>query len=116
MKVVRSRPRHIHLHFNTKTQYRTNMTSSEGTNMYKEKVYERPIRIDHGLIGERESEGSSVDGISHEDISEFLGGSEGLQMHPFCVLLNFTTERGDAISHPAFGDGGSQELMCKSVG
>ena len=75
------------------------MTSSEGTNKHKDKVDERPIRVDHGLMGERESEGSSVDGVSHEDISEFLGGSEGLQMHPFCVLLNFTTERGDAISH-----------------
>ena len=81
-KVVRSRPRQVH-HINIKIQYRTKMTSSEGTNTYKDKVDERPIRVDHGLVGERESEGSSVDGVSHEDISEFSGGSEGLQMHPF---------------------------------
>ena len=116
MKVVRSRPRQVHHHFNIKIQYRTKMTSSEGTNKYKDKVDERPIRVDHGLMGERESEGSSVDGVSHEDISEFLGGSEGLQMHPFCVLLNFTTERGDAISHPAFGEEAVRDLCARVLG
>ena len=115
-KVVRSRPRQVHHHFNTKISYRTNMTSSEGTNRYKDKVDERPIRVDHGLIGERESEGSSVDGVSHEDISEFLGGSEGLQMHPFCVLLNFTTERGNTISHPAFGEEAVRDLCARVLG
>ena len=66
-------------------------------------------------MGEKESEGSSVDGVSHEDISEFLGGSEGLQMHP-CILLNFTTERGDAISHPAFGEEAVRDLCARVLG
>ena len=92
------------------------MTSSEGIDTCRERVDERPIRVDHGLIGERESEGSSVDGVSHEDISEFLGGSEGPQMHPFCVLLNFTTERGDAISHPAFGEEAVRDLCMRVLG
>ena len=70
------------------------MTSSEGTDTYREKVDERPIRVDHGLVGERESEGSSVDGVSHEEISELFGGSESSQMHPFCALLNFAMEGG----------------------
>ena len=52
MKVVRSRPRQVHHHFNTKIQYRTKMTSLEGTNRYKDRVDERPIRVDHGLMGE----------------------------------------------------------------
>ena len=90
--------------------------SSEGINKYKDKVDERPIRVDHGLMGERESEGSSVDGVSHEDIFEFLGGSEGPQMHPFCVLLNFTTERGDTISHPAFGEEAVRDLCTRVLG
>ena len=67
------------------------MMSSEGTDIYREKVDERPIRVDHGLVGERESEGSSVHGVSHEDVSEPFRGS---QMHPFCALLNFTMEEG----------------------
>ena len=92
------------------------MMSSVGTSRYKDKVDKRPIRVDHGLMGERESEGSSVDGVSHEDISEFLGGSEGLQMHPFCVLLNFTTERGDAILHPAFGEEVVRDLCTRVLG
>ena len=92
-KIVRGRPRSFHHHFNTKIQYRIKMTSSE-TNKYKDKTDERPIRVDHSLMGRTESEGSSVDGVSHEDITEFLGGFERSQKHPFCVLLNFTTERG----------------------
>ena len=87
-----------------KLLHKTNMTSSEGTGTYRKKVEERPIRVDHGLIGERESEGSSVDGVSHEDVSELFRGSESSQIHPFCALLNFTTEGGDTISHPAFGE------------
>ena len=70
-------------------------------------------RIDYGLIGKRESDRSSVDGVSHEDISEFLRGSESFQMHPFCVLLNFTTERGSAISHPAFGEEAVRDLCAR---
>ena len=92
------------------------MTSLQGINKYKDKVDERPIRVGHGLMGEIESEGSSVDGVSHEDISEFLGGYEGLQMHPFCVLLNFTTERGDEISHPAFGEKAVRDLCTRVLG
>ena len=72
-KIVRGRPRPFHHHFNTKIQYRIKMASSEETNKYKDKVDERPIRVDHSLMGRRESEGSSVDGVSHEDIAEFLG-------------------------------------------
>ena len=98
MKVVRSRPIHFHLNFKTKLPHKTNMMSSEGTDTYREKVDERAIRVDHGLIGERESEGSSVDGVSHEDVSELFRGSEGCQMHPFCTLLNFTTEGGHIIA------------------
>ena len=93
-KIVRGRPRPFPHYFNTKIQYRIKMMSSEETNKYKDKTDERPIRVDHSLMGGRESEGSSVDGVSHEDISEFLGGSEGSQKHPLCVLLNFTMERG----------------------
>ena len=110
MKVVRGRPRPFHHHFNTKIQYRVKMTSSIETNKYKDKVDERPIRVDHSLMGRRESEGSSVDGVSHEDISEFWGGSGG------CVLLNFTTERGDAVSHPSFGEEAVRDLCARVLG
>ena len=113
-KVVRSRPRQVHHHFNIKLQHRTKMTSSEEINRYKDKVDERPIRVDHGLMGE--SEGSSVDRISPEDISELLGGSECPQMHPFCVLLNFTTEGGGVISHPAFGEEAVRDLCARVLG
>ena len=67
-------------------------------------------------MGRRESEGSSVDGVSHEDISEFLGGSEGSQMHPFCVLLNFTMQRGNAVSHPSFGEEAVRDLCARVLG
>ena len=92
------------------------MTSSEGIDTYREKIDERPIRVDHGLVGKRESEGSSVDGVSHEDISELLGGSKGSQMHQFCVLLNFAMERGDAISHLAFGEEAVRDLCTRVLG
>ena len=92
------------------------MMSSEEINKYKDKVDERPIRVDHSLMGRRESEGSSVDGVSHGDISEFLGGSEGSQKHPFCVLLNFTMERGDAVSHPSFGEEAVRDLCTRVLG
>ena len=71
-KVVRSRPRQVHNHFNIKLQHRTKMTSSEEINRYKGKVDERPIRVDHGLM--EESEGSSVDGVSHEKYFRTFGG------------------------------------------
>ena len=73
-KIVRGRPRPFHYHFNTKIQYRIKMTSSEETNKYKDKVDERPIRVDHSLMGRRESEGSSVDGVFHGDISGIFRG------------------------------------------
>ena len=92
------------------------MTSSEGNNGYKDRIDERPMRVDHGLIGKRESEGSSVDGVSHEDILEFLRGSESVQMHPFYVLLNFTTEKGSIISHPAFGQEAVRDLCARVLG
>ena len=92
------------------------MMSSEGTGTYKDKVDERPIRVDHGLVGERESEGSSVDGVSHEDVAELFRGSESSQIHPFCALLNFTTEGGDAISHPAFGGEAVRDLCARVLG
>ena len=47
--------------------------SSEEINKYKDRSDERPIRVDHSLMGRKESEGSSVDGVSQEDITEFLG-------------------------------------------
>ena len=115
-KVVRGRPRPFHHYFNTKIQYRIKMMSSEETNKYKDKTDKRPIRVDHSLMGRRESEGSSVDGVSHEDTMEFLGGSEGFQKHPFCVLLNFTTERGDAVSHPSFGEEAVRDLCARVLG
>ena len=87
-----------------KLPHKTNMMSSEGTSTHKDKGDEKPIRVDHGLIGERESEGCSVDGVSHEDVSELFRRSESSQIHPFCTLLNFTTEEGDVISDPAFGE------------
>ena len=60
---------------------------------------------------------SSVDGVSHEDISEFLGGSEGSQKHPFCVLLlNFTMERGNAVLHPSFGEEAVRDLCARVLG
>ena len=90
--------------------------SSEENNGYKDKIDERPIRVDHGLIGKRESEGSSVDGVSHEDILEFLRGSESVSMHPFSILLNFTTERGNAVSHPAFGEEAVRDLCARVLG
>ena len=92
------------------------MMSSEGIETYREKIDERPIRVDHGLVGERESEGSSVDGVSHKDISELLGGSEVSQMHPFCVLLNFTMEGRDTLSHPAFGEETVRDLCVRVLG
>ena len=92
------------------------MTSSEGTSTYRDKVDERPIRVDHGLVGERESEGSSVDGVSHEDVSEFFRGSESSQIHSFSTLLNFTTEGGDTISHPAFGEEAFRDLCVRGLG
>ena len=92
------------------------MTSSEGNNGYKDKIDERPIRVDHGLIGKGESEGSSVGGVSHEDILEFLRGSESVPMHPFSVLLNFTTKRGNAVSHPAFGEEAVRDLCARVLG
>ena len=68
MKVVRGRLRPFCHYFNTGIQYRIKMMSLEETNKYKDKVDEGPIRVDHSLMGRRESEGSSVDGVSHEDI------------------------------------------------
>ena len=85
MKVVRSRPRYFHLNLKTKLPHRTNMTSSEGTGTHRDKIDERPIRVDHGLVGERESEGSSVDGVSHEDVSELFRGSEVLRYIPLVL-------------------------------
>ena len=67
-------------------------------------------------MGRTESEGSSVDGVSHEDITEFLGGFEKSRKHPFGVLLNFTTERGDAISHPSFGEEAVRDLCARALG
>ena len=92
------------------------MTSSEEINKYKDRSDERPIRVDHSLMGRKESEGSSVDVVSQEAITEFLGGFERSQKHPFCVLLNFTTEKGKAISHPSFGEEAVKRPMCKSIG
>ena len=37
-------------------------------------------------------------------------------MHPFCMLLNFTTERGDAILHPAFGEEAVRDLCMRVLG
>ena len=54
--------------------------------------------------------------FAHEDITEFLGGSEGSQKHTFCVLLNFTTERGDAVSHPFFGEEAVRDLCARLLG
>ena len=112
---VRGRPRLSRYHLSTKIQYRIKMTSSE-TNKYKDKTDEKPIRVDHSLMGRTESEGSSVDGVSHEDITEFLGGFEKSQKHPFGVLLNFTTERGDAVSHPSFGEEAVRDLCARALG
>ena len=70
-KIVRGRPRPFRHYFNTKIQYRIKMTSSEETNKYKDRTDERQIRVDHSLMGRKESEGSSVDGVSQEDITEF---------------------------------------------
>ena len=92
------------------------MTSSEVNNGYKDKIDERPIRVDHGLIGKEKSEGSSADGVSHEKILEFLRGSESVPMHPFSVLLNFTMEMGNAVSHPAFGEEVVRDLCTKVLG
>ena len=92
------------------------MTSLEETSKYKDKTDERPIRVDHSLMGRRESEGSSVDGVSQEDITEFLGGFERSQKHPFCVLLNFTTERGEAVSHHYFGEEAVRDLCARVLG
>ena len=72
--------------------------------------------MDHGLIGERESEGSSVDGVSHKAVLELFGGSESSQIHSFCALLNFTMERGDAILHPAFGEEAARDLCERVLG
>ena len=54
--------------------------------------------MDHVLIGERKSKGSSVDGASHENIAEFFKGPESSKTHPLCTLLNFTTEGGDGVA------------------
>ena len=116
MKVVRSRPRYFHLNPKMKLPHKTNMTSSEGTSTYRDKVDERPIRVDHGLIGERESEGSSVDGVSHEDVSELFRRSESSPIHPFCTLLNFTTEEGEMISHPVFSEEVVRDLCTSGLG
>ena len=54
--------------------------------------------------------------MSHEDVSKLFRGSESSQMHLFCTLLNFTTEGGDAISHPAFGEEAVRDLCVRVLG
>ena len=92
------------------------MTSSGETGGYRKKVEESPIRVDHVLIGERKSEGSSVDGTSHENIAEHFKGPESSKTHPLCALLNFTTEGGDTVSHPAFGEETVWDLCVRELG
>ena len=37
-------------------------------------------------------------------------------MHPFSILLNFTTERGNAVLHPAFGEEAVRDLCARVLG
>ena len=75
------------------------MTSASKKGYSRREMDERPIRLDHALVGEEEMEGSSVDGVSIESCRE----TEILTAHPLSVLLYFTTKEGYAIPHPAFG-------------
>ena len=87
MKVVTSRPRHFHLNLKMKLPYKTNITSSEGTDTYREMVDERPIRVDHGLVGERESEGNRVLMECHMKMYQnSLEDLRVLKCNPFCML------------------------------
>ena len=73
------------------------MTLSEGTGIYREKVEERPIRVDHVLIGERESKGGSVDGVSHEDVAELFKGSERYQKLVASGTINIYNNNNDGM-------------------
>lgn len=52
------------------------------------------------LVGDRNVEGSSVDGVQTESCRE----TEILKAHPLSVLLYLTMKEGDVISHPAFDE------------
>ena len=75
------------------------MTSASKKGYPRGEMDERPIRLDHALVGEEEMEGSSVDGVSIESYGE----TEILMAHPLSMLLYLTTKEGYAIPHSAFG-------------
>ena len=87
------------------------MTSSSKKGNYREGTDERPVRLDHVLVG-NSVEGSSVDGVPTESCRE----TEILKVHPLSALLYLTTKEGDVIFHPAFGEEVVQDLCTRVLG
>ena len=73
-------------------------------------VDERPIRPDHALVGR---EGSSVDREYQDEASSEI---MEVKAHPFGVLLNFRTEKGESVTHPAFSEDAVRDICARVLG
>ena len=115
MKVVRSRPRQVHHHFNIKIQYRTKMMSSEGINKYKDKVDERPFRVE-----KRKRKRKVKEVVLMEYPMRIFQNFWGIWRSSNASILGFTEfhhrKGGGAILHPAFSEEAVRDLCTRVLG
>ena len=94
-------------------------SSNQGILLTPSSSDERPIRVDHAIVGRN---GNSVDGGSRDQQnlnSVRNSGNRDIEFipaHPFGVLLNFTLEGGMAVFHPTFGEEAVQGICIRAFG
>ena len=98
--------------------YRPNMATSSNSSVNSKGSDERPIRP--LLLGEARVGEISQDGVSKEaevvEVPKEPIAVKAPRVHPFCVLLNFTTKDGLAVTHPAFGEDAVRDLCARRMG